>query len=288
MTVPMELTAARLVSPRRHTRIAAAPRWPSLGLAELYRHRGLLWFLAWRNVKVRYTQTVLGAAWAMIQPVFTMVVFTMVFGRFARIPSDGAPYAVFSLAALVPWTYFSSALSGASGSLVSSTNLITKVYFPRLVIPTAAIAAGLVDFAIAFGVLIVVLLANGIMPSPLALLVVPILLVIMLATAAGVGCWLGALHVRYRDIRYITAFLLHIWMYVSPVVYPSSVVPAQYRWLLNVNPMTAVIEGFRAVLIGTTEVPWVGIACAAATSGVMLVAGVMFFRRAERAFADVV
>jgi lipopolysaccharide transport system permease protein len=277
----------RSPSHARHTHIAPAPAWPALGLAELRSHRGLFFFLVWRDVKVRYAQTVLGVAWAVIQPVFTMLVFTLVFGRFARIPSDGAPYAVFSLAALVPWTYFSSALGGASNSLVGSTNLITKVYFPRLVIPAAPLLAGLIDFAIAFAVLLVVLLASGIAPSPLALIVLPVLLVIMMATAGGVGCWLAALHVRYRDVKYVTAFLLQIWMYVSPVVYPSSVVPERYRWLTNLNPMVAVIDGFRAVLIGRTAVPWLAIGRAAVIAVGLLLAGAMYFRRAERTFADV-
>lgn len=270
-----------------HIRIAPAGRWPTLGLAELRDHWGLFVFLVWRDVKVRYAQTVLGAAWAVIQPVFTMVVFTIVFGRFARIPSDGAPYAVFSLAALVPWTYFSTALTGAGNSLVSSTNLITKVYFPRLVIPAAPILAGLLDFAIAFTVLLCVLLGFGIVPSLHALYVIPLLVAIMMATAGGVGCWLAALHVRYRDIRYVAAFMVQIWMYVSPVVYPSSVVPERYRWLVALNPMVAVIDGFRAVLIGRIPVPWVEIVRAALTAVVLLLAGTLYFRRAERGFADV-
>ena len=277
----------RRANPGRHTRIAPAPRWPTLGLAELYAHRGLFRFLVWRDVKVRYAQTALGAVWAVIQPVFTMLVFTVVFGRFARIPSDGAPYAVFSLAALVPWTYFSSALSGASNSLVTNTNLITKIYFPRLVIPMAAVLAGVIDFAIAFCVLLVVLLVNGMVPSTLAFVVVPALLAITMATAAGVGCWLGALNVRYRDVKYITTFLVQIWMYASPVVYPSSLVPPKFQAVYSVNPMVAVIDGFRAVLIGTTPVPWPAIGRAALVAAALLLGGALSLRRAERSFADV-
>lgn len=272
---------------RRHTRIVPRRGWPELGVSELVANRGLLRFLVWRDIKVRYAQTVLGAAWAVIQPVFTMLVFTVVFGRIARIPSDGVPYAVFSLAALVPWTYFSGALGGASNSLVGSAHLITKVYFPRLMIPAAPMLAGLMDFAIAFVVLLGVLLAYGRVPSVQAVVVIPVLVAIMMATAAGVGCWLAALHLRYRDVKYVTTFLLQIWMYLSPVVYPSSAVPARYRWAFVANPMVGVIDGFRAVLLGTTSVPWGAITRSVLVSSLLLVAGTLYFRRAERSFADV-
>jgi lipopolysaccharide transport system permease protein len=270
-----------------HTHIAPARPWPLPDFEELGAHRGLLRFLVWRDIKVRYAQTVLGAAWAVIQPVLTMVVFTLVFGRFARVPSEGAPYAAFSLAALVPWTYFSTALTGASNSLVGSTQLITKIYFPRLLIPAAPIVAGLVDLAIAFAVLIAVLLVYGITPSPLALLVVPLLIAIMMATAGGVGCWLAAVHLRYRDVRYVTAFLVQIWMYLSPVVYPSSLVPARYRWALALNPLVPVIDGWRAVMLGRNDVPWLALGRAGLIAAALLVAGSLYFRRSERLFADV-
>ena len=272
---------------RRHTRIGPKPGWPDLGLKELGDHRGLFFFLVWRDVKVRYAQTVLGAGWAVLQPVLTTVVFTLVFGRFARIPSDGAPYAVFSLAGLVPWTYFATALNGASNSLVGNSNLITKVYFPRLVLPASAILAALVDFVIALSLLLVVILAAGLVPTPTSVILIPMLLAIAMATALGIGCWLGALHVRYRDVKYVSAFLLQIWLYLSPVVYPSSMVPSRLRPVFELNPMVAVIEGFRAALIGTAPVPWNGIARASVVATALLLGGVLYFRSTERDFADV-
>lgn len=262
-------------------------RWPKVDLRELWAYRGLFWFLVWRDVKVRYAQTVLGAGWAILQPVLTMLVFTLVFGMFARIPSDGVPYAVFSLAALVPWTYFSTALSGASNSLVSSTNLITKVYFPRLVIPFAPVLAGLVDFAIACVILLGVMVAYGIIPGVLSLLVVPVLLLAMIATAAGVGCWLAALNIQYRDVKYVTPFLVQVWMYASPIVYPLSLVPERYRGLYALNPMAGIIEGFRSVLLGTGTVSWPMIGSSLLIGALLLVSGVLYFRRVERLFADV-
>lgn len=262
-------------------------RWPRLELRELWAYRGLFLFLVWRDVKVRYAQTVLGAGWAILQPVMTMLVFTVVFGVLVRVPSDGLPYAVFALAALVPWTYFSTALTGASNSLVASTNLLTKVYFPRLVIPLAPVLAGLVDFAIAFVVLIAVTLAFGIVPSPLALLAIPGLTLIMMLTAAGMGCWLAALNIQYRDIRHAVPFLVQVWMYASPIVYPLSLVPERYRALYALNPMVGVIEGFRSVLLGTGVVEWPAIMVSLVAGSLLLVSGVYYFRRAERVFADV-
>ena len=272
---------------RRHTRIAPRTGWPGLELAELGGHKGLFFFLVWRDVKVRYAQTVLGGGWAVLQPMLTMLVFTVVFGRFARIPSDGVPYPVFSLAALVPWTYFATALSGASNSLVGNTNLITKVYFPRLVLPASAVMAALVDFAIAFAMLLVVVVWSGFVPASVSLLLIPVLLAITMATAIGIGCWLGALHVRYRDVKYVTAFVLQLWLYLSPVVYPSSIVPPRYRPLFELNPMVAVIDGFRSALIGATPVPWDEIARASVVAATLLIGGVLYFRRSERDFADV-
>jgi lipopolysaccharide transport system permease protein len=283
-----------LVPPRQAER-ASAPtlvieptgRWPRIDLRELWAYRGLFFFLVWRDVKVRYAQTVLGAGWAILQPVLTMLVFTVIFGRFANIPSDGVPYAVFSLAALVPWTYFSTALSGASNSLVSSTNLITKVYFPRLVIPFAPVLAGLVDFAVALVVLGAVMLFYGIVPGPLALVVVPLLLVGMMLTSAGVGCWLAALNIQYRDVKHVTPFLVQVWMYASPIVYPMSLVPERYRAVYALNPMAGIVEGFRAVLLGTGAVSWPTIGMSLAVGAVLFVTGSFYFRRTERVFADV-
>ena len=261
--------------------------WPRLNAGEIWAYRGLLFFLVWRDLKVRYAQTVMGAAWAIIQPLLTMAVFTVIFGNFAKVPSDGVPYPVFSLAALVPWTYFSVAFSTSSASLVANTNLITKIYFPRLVIPLSPVAGGLVDFAIAFVILAGAMVLYGIAPSPLALVVVPLLVAIMAVAAAGVGCLLAALNIQYRDVKYITPFLIQIWMYASPIVYPMSLVPDRVRPFYMLNPMAGVIEGFRAVLLRTGPVPWTAIAIAAAVSAAVFLAGVYYFRRTERLFADV-
>jgi lipopolysaccharide transport system permease protein len=261
--------------------------FPSLELRELWAYRGLFFFLVWRDIKVRYAQTVLGAGWAVLQPVLTMVVFTVIFGIFAGIPSDGVPYPVFSLAALVPWTYFSTALAGSSNSLVSSTNLITKVYFPRLVIPLAPVLAGMIDFAIAFAVLLLVVVGFGIFPSLTGLVVLPVLILVMMLTAAGVGCWLAALNIQYRDIKYVVPFLVQLWMYSSPVVYPLSMVPERFRILYSLNPMVGVIEGFRVALLGTGAVAWSTIGFSLLAGTFIFVSGAYYFRRTEDSFADV-
>ena len=258
-----------------------------LDVRELWAYRGLFFFLVWRDVKIRYAQTVLGAGWAVVQPVLTMLIFTVIFGRLASIPSDGVPYSVFSLAALVPWTYFSTALSGASGSLVSNTNLLTKVYFPRLVIPFAPVLAGLVDLVISFVILLALMLFHGITPSALAIIVVPLLVFTMILTAAGVGCWLAALNIQYRDVKYVTPFMVQIWMYGSPVVYPLSLVPEKYRWLYALNPLVGVIEGFRSVLLGTASVSIQMIGLSILVAILLFVTGALYFRRTERIFADV-
>jgi lipopolysaccharide transport system permease protein len=267
--------------------IEPAGRFPRIDLRELWAYRGLLFFLMWRDIKVRYAQTVLGAAWAIVQPVLTTLVFTVVFGRLARIPSDGVPYPVFALAGLVPWTYFSSALTGSSNSLTTNTNLITKVYFPRLVIPVAPVLAGLVDFAVALAMLLAVMLAYGIVPTAAALVLVPVLALSMVLTATGIGCWLSALNIRYRDVRYLVPFLLQVWMYASPVVYPASLVPPRYRTLYALNPMVGVIEGFRSALLGTRGVAWPVLALSLGVGAALLASGALYFRKTERVFADV-
>ena len=266
--------------------IEPSRRLPSLGLRELWAYRGLFWFLVWRDVKVRYAQTVLGAAWAILQPVLTMLVFTVIFGRFARIPSGGVPYAVFSLAALVPWTYFSTALTSASNSLVSSAGLITKVYFPRLVIPFAAVLAGLLDLAIGLVVLLIVMLAHGIAPSAAGLAFLPVLVLSMLLSVGGVGCWLAALNLQYRDVRFVVPFVVQVWMFASPVIYPASLVPPEYRTLYAINPMVGAIEGFRATLLGR-PVDWSAVAVSLAVGVMFFATGALYFRRTERVFADV-
>jgi lipopolysaccharide transport system permease protein len=260
---------------------------PRLDLRELWTYRGLIFFLVWRDLKVRYAQTLLGAGWAIVQPVLTMLIFTVIFGRFAGVPSDGVPYAVFSLAALVPWTYFATAFSSSTLSLTNSTSMLTKVYFPRLVLPLAAVITGLVDFAIAFAVALIVMAGYRIVPSPLAIILVPVLLLMLTIVAAGVGSGLAAMAIQYRDIRHIAPFMIQIWMYASPIVYPMSIVPEKYRWLYILNPIVGVVEGFRAVLLRTGPVPWTAIGVGMVVSLLLLTWGVRYFRRAEHLFADV-
>ena len=287
--VPNDAAVSTLKPPEAAVFVDIGPleRWPRADVRELWTYRELFAFLVWRDVKVRYAQTVLGAGWVVMQPLVTTLVLTLVFGRLARIPSDGVPYAVFALAALVPWSYFSSALAGATGSLVSNTNLISKVYFPRLVIPLASIIGGLVNFAITFALLLLVMLSFGLVPPLSAVVILPVLILMMVLIAAGVGCWLGALAVQYRDVRNIVVFLVQLWMYASPVVYPLSLVPSEYRWLYILNPMVGVIVGFRSVLLGTTPLPMDAIAVSATVALVLFVTGVFYFRRMEQTFADV-
>lgn len=261
--------------------------WTGIDVHELWAYRGLLFFLVWRDIKVRYAQTVMGAGWAILQPVLTTVVFTIIFGRFAKIPSDGVPYSVFSLSAMVPWMYFSTALAASSNSLVTNTNLITKVYFPRLVIPFAPVLAGLLDFAIGFVILIVFMLAYGIVPGMASIITLPILLVSTMLTAAGVGCWFAALNIQYRDVKYIIPFLVQVWMYASPIVYPMSIVPEKYRAIYALNPMAGVLEGFRSALLGTNSIAWRTIGVSLAAGLALFVSGAVYFRHTERVFADV-
>jgi lipopolysaccharide transport system permease protein len=279
-------TPAALPRERHELVIEPAPRWPRIDLAELWAFRQLLFFLVWRDLKVRYAQTVLGIGWAVLQPLLSVVVFTVIFGHFAKVPSNGAPYALFSLAAVVPWTYFSSAFSGASNSLVASSNLITKVYFPRLVVPLAPVLAGLVDLAIGFAVLAVLMLGYRAMPGP-AIWLVPVLVLLTAMTAAGVGAWLAALNIQYRDIKHLVPFLSQIWMYASPVVYPVSLVPEKYRAFYALNPMVGIVEGFRVALLGTGVIPWRLLGVSTAVVITLFVTGAMYFRRTERLFADV-
>lgn len=260
--------------------------WPRIDFRELWAYRNLFLFLVWRDIKVRYAQTVLGAGWAILQPVLAMVVFTLIFGNFAKIPSDGVPYPVFSLAALVPWIYFSTALTTASNSLIANPNLITKVYLPRLVIPLAPVLAGLVDFAIALVILFAMMLAFGIVPSS-GVALLPILVLIMMMAAAGIGCLLAALNVQYRDVKHIVPFLVQVLMFASPIVYPMSLVPEAYRVAYALNPMAGVIEGFRSVLLGTNSISWSLLSVSAVSSVVFLTIGALYFRRMERIFADV-
>ena len=268
------------------TIIRPSTGWVSLRLRDLWEYRDLIFFLAWRDISVRYKQTALGASWAIIQPFFSMVIFSIFFGGLAQIASDGVPYPVFSYAALLPWTFFANALTQSSNSLVGNANLLSKVYFPRLVIPIASILGGVVDFGIAFLVLIVLMLVYGIIPT-VAIVFLPLFLLLALTTALGVGLWLSALNVEYRDIRYAVPFLVQVLLFASPVVYSSTLLDEPWRTLYGINPMVGVIEGFRWALLGTTPPgPMLFISVLAAIA--FLVSGAMYFRRMEKSFADVV
>ena len=260
--------------------------WTSLGLRELWEYRELLYFLVWRDIKVRYKQTILGGAWAIIQPFFIMIVFSIFFGRLARVPSDGLPYPVFTFCALLPWQLFAQALSESSNSLVANERLITKVYFPRLVVPLSAVLGGLVDFAIAFVVLLAMIAYYGITPH-LAVLALPLLVLLAVMTAFGVGLWLSALNVQYRDVRYTLTFLTQFWMFSTPIAYPSSIVPERWRSLYGLNPMAGVVEGFRWALLGT-QPPGPMLAVSVVAVILILVGGLYYFRRMEETFADIV
>jgi lipopolysaccharide transport system permease protein len=255
---------------------------------EIWNYRELLYFLTWRDVKIRYKQTVLGGAWAILQPVMTMIVFSIFFGHLAGLgkKTDGVPYPIFSYAALLPWTFFANSIGNSGNSLVSSSNLITKVYFPRLVIPLAAVGAGLVDLAIAFVVLIGMMLYYGVALSWHVALV-PLFLIGTILTAAGVGTLLSALIVAYRDFRYVVPFMIQLWMFISPVTYPSSMVPGKWRWLLSMNPMCGLIDGFRAAFLGR-PLDWPHIALSLVVATIIFFAGAAYFRKVERRFADII
>lgn len=257
-----------------------------LDLHELWVFRELLYFLTWRDVKVRYKQTELGIAWAVIQPLFTMLIFTVFFGRLAGIPSDNVPYPVFAYAGLLAWTFFANAITNSGNSLVGSANLITKVYFPRMIIPGAAVAAGLVDFAIALIILILLMIYYSVTVTP-SILMFPLLVLLTTMLALAVGMWLSALNVKYRDVRFALPFLVQLWMFVSPVIYPTSLVPEKYRWLLWLNPMTGIIEGYRSTLFGL-PFKWVALGLSAAITSILLIYSSYTFRRMERSFADLV
>jgi lipopolysaccharide transport system permease protein len=260
--------------------------WVALNLRDLWRYRELLYFLTWRDIKVRYKQTALGAAWAVLQPFFTMVVFAIFFGRLAGVPSDGIPYPIFAYSALVVWSFFSGALDRAGNSLVGSSHLITKVYFPRLAIPISAVLAGLVDFAIAFVVLLGMMLYYRIYPT-IAVLTLPLFLLLAFITALAVGLWLSALNVQYRDVRYVIPFLIQVWLFATPIAYSSSLVPEQWRALYGLNPMAGVVEGFRWALLGKTP-PGPLLVVSGLVVILLLIGGLFYFRRMEKTFADVV
>jgi len=274
--------------PHITTIIEPQPGWKLLDLREMWRYRELLYFLVWRDVKVRYKQTVLGALWAILQPVATMVVFSLFFGRLAQMPTGDVPYPLFVFAGLLPWTFFSNAVSGAGGSVVGNQNLVTKVYFPRLFIPMGTIGAGLVDLVIAFGVLIVLMLGYGVMPGP-QMLLVPLLTLALLAAALGVGVLLSALTVAYRDFRHVVPFMVQLWMFATPCIYMRTESFLSPRWnaILPLNPAFGIIANFRAAVLGE-PFDWYSLGVSTAVAVATLLIGCFYFRRVERSFADII
>jgi lipopolysaccharide transport system permease protein len=258
-----------------------------LDLKAVWKYRELLYFLVWRDVLVRYKQTAIGASWAILQPLITMAIFTLIFNNMVKVPSDGHPYPVFAFAALLPWNYFSQALQRSGGSLVGSSNLITKIYFPRLLIPLAASASPVVDLFFSFLLLLALMLWYGIVPTP-ALLALPLFVAMSLLSALAVGLWLTTLHVKYRDVGHIIPFLIQIWMYASPVAYPVSIVPEKWRLLYSLNPMAGVIEGFRWSILGTPRPDWPVMAVSLLVVLVLLASGLVYFKRMEQTFADII
>jgi lipopolysaccharide transport system permease protein len=261
--------------------------WWDINLKEIWQYRELLYFFVWRDIKVRYKQTVIGAAWAILQPFMTMVVFSLFFGKLAKMPSHGLPYPVFYYSALLPWMYFAGALQNATNTIIEHQRVITKVYFPRIILPLAAVLSGSVDFAIAFVILIGMMLFYGIVPT-MVVLWLPLLLLLAVATAFGVGLWLSALNAIYRDVRYAVPFLIQFWMFASPVAYPSSLVPERWQWLYGLNPMAGVIEGFRWALTGQGQPPAPLFAVSVLAVFLVLLGGLIYFRRMEGTIADLV
>jgi len=268
-------------------RIEPTRGWVALHLRELWEYRELLYFLTWRDIKVRYKQTVLGASWAIIQPLFTMVVFSVVFGRLAKVPSDGLPYPIFAFAALVPWHFFSNGISKAANSMVGSGNMIKKIYFPRLIVPLAGVLSGAVDFVLAFIVLLGMMAFYGFIPT-WNVLWLPFLLLLAFATALGVGLWLSALNVQFRDVRHAVPFMVQFWLFATPIAWPSSLLDEPWRTLLAINPMVGVVEGFRWALLGQGSAPGPMILLSSTVALSLLIGGAFYFRRLERTFADVI
>lgn len=273
----------------RVNRTVIRPRsgWFTAGFREVWAYRELLGMLAWRDVSVRYKQSVAGIGWAVFQPLMTMVVFTIIFGRVAKLPSDGVPYPVFTYCALLPWNYFALSLGGSSDSLVASSNLITKVYFPRLVLPLSKLTSGLVDFAVAFLILFAMMAWYRLAPGA-GVLLLPVFMLIAMFTALGAGLWFTALNVKYRDVKFVVPFLVQIWMYASPVAYSATLVPERWRWLYGLNPMAGVIEGFRWALLGKAAPDFRLMLASLAMVGILVITGFFYFNRVERTFADVI
>ena len=282
----MTLRAAEAVDPPV-VRIRPSKGWSSLGLAELATYRELLFFLALRDVKVRYKQTVLGVAWAVIQPTFAMIIFSIFLGRLARVPSDGLPYPVFAYAGLVPWMFFANALSQASNSLVGSANLLRKVYFPRLILPLSTVLAGVLDLGLTLVALVALMAFYGIYPTG-AVMVLPLYALLAVTSALGMGLWLSALNVEFRDVRFAVPFAIQLWMFATPVVYPASLLDEQWRVIYGLNPMVGVVEGFRSALLGVRPPSTLALSASVVSAIALLVSGAYAFRRMERRFADVV
>lgn len=274
-------------APSTHIHIEPTRGWAALKLREMWEYRELLYFLTWRDIKVRYKQTAIGVSWAVIQPFMTMVVFSLFFGRLAQVPSDGMPYPIFSFAALVPWTFFANGLTQSALSLVGNPELITKVYFPRLVMPISSIVTGGVDFILAFVILLGMMVFYGIFPTA-NIIWLPFFLLLAFITASGVGFWLSALCVRFRDVRFTIPFLTQFWMFITPIAYPSSLLDQPWRTVYGINPMAGVVEGFRWALLGVETRPGAMVALSAVVALAVLVGGAFHFRRLERTFADVV
>jgi len=268
-------------------RIRPSRGWRHLNLQELWEYRELLYFLSWRDIKVRYKQTALGAAWAIIQPFMTMVVFSLFFGKLAKMPSDGIPYPLFAFAALVPWTFFANGLAQSSNSLVQNSSMLQKIYFPRLIMPISTIVSGAVDFVVAFVVLILMMGYYGIAPTA-NIVWIPFLLLLEVVAALGIGLWLSALNVRFRDVRYVVPFLTQFWLFATPIAYPSSLLAEPWRTVYGVNPMVGVVEGFRWALLGTETAPGPMVVVSALASLALLTTGLYYFRRMEKTFADTV
>lgn len=267
--------------------IEASKSWVPLRLGEIWTYHELLYFLIWRDVKVRYKQTLLGAAWAILQPLLTMVIFTLLFGRLAGIKSEGVPYPIFAFGGLLIWIFFANSVTNSGNSLVGSANLITKIYFPRMIVPAGAVAAGLVDLLLAFLVQIVLMIYYGVHPTWAILMVLPLVLLTTLL-ALGVGMWLSALNVKYRDIRYAIPFLIQLWMFASPIIYPVSMLPAKWQWLLRLNPLTGIIQNFRVALFGNQPFDWQSLGISLLITVLVLAYSAFSFRRMERHFADIV
>ena len=268
-------------------RIESRRGWLALDLGEVWAYRDLVYFFIWRDIKVRYKQTVMGAAWAVLQPVLTMIVFSLFFGKLAKIPSQGLPYPIFYYCALLPWMYFATAMQSATNIVVENQRVITKIYFPRVVLPISSVLSGLLDFAISFVVLLFLMAYYRMAPTS-AVIWLPLFTLLAVLTALGIGLWLSALNAMYRDVRYIVPFLVQFWMFASPVAYPSSLVPAKWRWLYGLNPMAGVIEGFRWALTGHGQPPGILLAASSAAVVLLVLSGLVYYHAVEGTIADVV